>query len=245
MSNCYMRIYFLFCCLILLLCARVCAQQDTLPKPAATDTLHTDSVTVTHSPSIKKDSTVSLKTDTTKRMSPARKAALLSAVLPGAGQAYNKKYWKMPIVYGALAVPVYTFSYNVKWFNRTRFAYNTLYKMMQNSSDTLDYKNVDPQLKPAVDRRDLAGLRNYRNQVRKDVDYSVLAFIVLWGLNVMDAAVDGHLRDFNVSDDLSIQLKPGLSPMANTAGISLVLNIGKNHVAAYPRPARKSPIFAN
>lgn len=246
MSNCYMRIYFLFCCLMLLLCARVSAQQDTLPKPAATDTLHTDSVTVTHSPSIKKDSSVSLKTDTTKRMSPARKAALLSAVLPGAGQAYNKKYWKMPIVYGALAVPVYTFTDNLKWFQRTRFAYNTLYKMMNPAiHDTSGYESVYPQLKPFVDARDQAGLRNYRNQFRKNVDYSVLAFIVLWGLNVMDAAVDGHLRDFNVSDDLSIQLKPGLSPMANTAGISLVLNIGKNHVAAYPRPARKSPIFAN
>lgn len=244
MSNCYMRIYFLLCCLMLLLCARVSAQQDTLPKPAATDTLHTDSVTVTHSPSIKKDSTVSLKTDTTKRMSPARKAALLSAVLPGAGQAYNKKYWKMPIVYGALAVPVYTFSYNVKWFNRTRQAYNALYNI-QFHKDSSGYAAVDPLLKPRVDAGDLAGIKNYRNQFRKDVDYSVLAFIVLWGLNVMDAAVDGHLRDFNVSDDLSIQLKPGLSPMANTAGISLVLNIGKNHVAAYPRPARKSPIFAN
>lgn len=241
-----MRSYhLLFCCFFILSINRAVAQQDTIPKPAVADSLHKDSVIVTNLPSIKKDSAIKLTTDTTKKVNPARRAALLSAVLPGAGQAYNRKYWKMPIVYGALAIPVYTFSYNVKWFNKTRFAYNTLYKMMQNSADTLDYKNVDPILKPAVDRKDLSGLQNYRNGFRRDVDYSVLAFLVLWGLNVMDAAVDGHLRDFNVSDDLSIQLKPGLSPMANTAGLSIVFNIGKNHVASYPRPVRKSPIFAN
>ena len=244
MSNCNMRICFIFCCFFLLLIGRANAQQDTLPKPAAADSLHKDSVAVTHLPSIKKDSSVQLKTDTTKKMSPARKAALLSAILPGAGQAYNKKYWKMPIVYGALAIPVYTFTDNLIWFKRTRFAYNTLYSMM-NLKDSSGYKEVYPQLKPFVDARDQSGLKNYRSEFRKNVDYSVLAFIVLWGLNVMDAAVDGHLRDFNVTDDLSIQLKPGLSPMANTAGLSVVFNIGKNHIASSPKPARKSPIFAN
>jgi hypothetical protein len=56
----------------------------------------------------------------------------------------------------------------------------------------------------------------------------VLAFLILWGLNVVDAAVDGHLKNFNVTDDLSLQFKPGFSPMANTAGLSLVLDIRKN-----------------
>ncbi|MFT3945731.1 MAG: DUF5683 domain-containing protein [Agriterribacter sp.] len=243
--------YFLLCCFFFLTIGRVNAQQDTLPKSndtipkAIVDTLHKDSVVVTHLPSIKSDSLAKLKIDTAKKVSPARRAAILSAVLPGAGQAYNKKYWKMPIVYGALAVPVYTFSYNVKWFNKTRFAYNALYKMMQNSADTLDLQYVDPLLKPAIERRDLSGLKNYRNSFRRDVDYSVLAFIALWGLQVMDAAVDGHLRDFNVSDDLSIQFKPGLSPMANTAGLSIMFNIGKNHIASTSPPRRKTPIFAN
>ncbi|PVD53630.1 hypothetical protein DC498_03700 [Terrimonas sp.] len=229
---------------------RVNAQQDTLPgsrdtlPKIAADTLHKDSVIVTHAPSIKSDSLAKLKIDTAKKINPAKRAALLSAILPGAGQAYNKKYWKMPIVYGALAIPVYTFTDNLKWFNRTRFAYNTLYSMM-NLGDSSGYESVYPQLKPFVDARDQAGLKNYRSEFRKNVDYSVLAFIALWGLQVMDAAVDGHLRDFNVSDDLSIQLKPGLSPMANTAGLSIVFNIGKNHIASTSPPRRKTPIFAN
>ncbi|MFT3747848.1 MAG: DUF5683 domain-containing protein [Agriterribacter sp.] len=243
--------YFLLSCFFFLTTGRVNAQldslpvsRDTLPKVTA-DTLHKDSVIVTHAPSIKSDSLAKLKIDTAKKVSPARRAAILSAILPGAGQAYNKKYWKMPIVYGALAIPVYTFTDNLKWFNRTRFAYNTLFKMMHAPYDSSGYKDVYPQLKPFVDARDQAGLKNYRNEFRKNVDYSVLAFIALWGLQVMDAAVDGHLRDFNVSDDLSIQLKPGLSPMANTAGLSIVFNIGKNHIASTSPPRRKTPIFAN
>jgi hypothetical protein len=58
------------------------------------------------------------------------------------------------------------------------------------------------------------------------MDYSVLAFLLLWGLQVVDATVDAHLKGFNVNDDLSINFKAGLSPMANTNGISIVLNIG-------------------
>ena len=68
-------------------------------------------------------------------------------------------------------------------------------------------------------------IRIFRNSVRQSVDYSVLFFIGFWGLNVADAAVDAHLKTFDVSDDLSLQIKAGLSPMANTAGMSIVLHI--------------------
>ncbi|HEX2682930.1 MAG TPA: DUF5683 domain-containing protein, partial [Ferruginibacter sp.] len=68
----------------------------------------------------------------------------------------------------------------------------------------------------------------FRNQVRQNVDYSALFFILFWGLNVVDATVDAHLKTFDVSDDLSLQIRAGYSPLANTNGISLVLNIGKN-----------------
>ena len=70
-------------------------------------------------------------------------------------------------------------------------------------------------------------IRSFRNAVRQDVDYSVLFFIGFWGLQVADAAVDANLKTFDVSDDLSLQFKPGFSPMARTAGLSLVLHIGK------------------
>ena len=71
-------------------------------------------------------------------------------------------------------------------------------------------------------------IKTFRNQVRQNVDYTVLFFILFWGLNVVDATVDAHLKTFDVSDDLSLQIKPGYSQLANTNGISIVLNIGKN-----------------
>jgi hypothetical protein len=158
------------------------------------------------------------KVDTLKKRGPAGKAAIRSAVLPGWGQAYNKKYWKIPVVYGVLAVPVATFSYNLKWYNKTRFAYT-----VRVTEDTANYDNIDPQLQPLSEE----SLRLYRNEFRKNVDFSVLAFLLLWGLNVVDAAVDGHLKDFNVNDDLSIKIKPGYSDLSRTTGLSVVLKIGK------------------
>ncbi|MFT3702004.1 MAG: DUF5683 domain-containing protein [Agriterribacter sp.] len=217
------RLYFVLTCCFIFSAATLFAQQDTTHPVNKADTIHhTDSTKVT--PPSAKDSVIVTKVKDTlsKKSSPARKAAILSAIIPGAGQAYNRKYWKMPIVYGALAIPIYTFTDNLKWFKRTRYAFNVLAR-----NDTANYKNVYPQLKPFVDAGDASGLKNYRAEFRKNVDYSVLAFIVLWGLNVVDAAVDGHMKDFNVNDDLSIQIKPGFSPDANTAGLSVIMKIGK------------------
>ena len=196
------------------------AQNDTvITKQMA------DSSIIVPVPIIKDTLPKTAPADTSKKRSPASTAALLSAILPGAGQVYNKKYWKLPLVYGALAFPTYTFIDNLKWFQRTRYAYNVLA-----NKDTGNYKNVYVQLQPLVNRGDKSGLQNYRNEFRRNVDYSVLAFILIWGLNVVDATVDAHLRDFNITDDLSLQIKPGYMPVANTAGIGIVLNIGKNHV---------------
>jgi hypothetical protein len=220
------RLFFVITCCIFF-SAHSYAQQDTIPLPKIIDSLAVD----TAKPKIPavKDSVVITKVKDTvsKKRSPARTAALLSAVLPGAGQAYNRKYWKMPLVYGALAIPIYTFTDNLKWFKRTRYAFNTLYAMTHAPYDSSGYAGVYPQLKPFVNAGDASGLKNYRAEFRKNVDYSVLAFLLLWGLNVVDAAVDGHLKDFNVSDDLSIQLNPGFSPAANTAGLSIIMKIGK------------------
>lgn len=168
------------------------------------------------------DTIVDRKTDTTKKRSDVSKASTRSAIVPGWGQAYNKKYWKIPIVYGALAVPVVTFTYNLNWYQKTKFAYSAKVNARK-YNDSTDYFKIDPQLMPLSE----GSLQVYRNDFRRNVDYSVLAFLILWGLNVVDAAVDAHLKSFNVNDDLAIKIKPGYSPMANTNGVSIVLNIGK------------------
>jgi hypothetical protein len=149
-------------------------------------------------------------------------AAKRSALLPGLGQIYNKKYWKLPIVYGGLGLSAGIFSYNLKWYKRTRFAYAVLFL-----KDTASYSKVHPQLKFLVNSNSLDNLRYYRNQYRRDIDYAALAFLILWGLNVVDATVDAHLMSFDVSPDLSFHIKPGYSTVAQTTGLSLVLKIGK------------------
>ncbi len=93
------------------------AQHDTIPPPKIIDSLSTDTVKP-KAPDAKDSVIVTKLKDTVavKKRSPARTAALFSAILPGAGQAYNRKYWKMPLVYGALAISICTFTDNLKWF---------------------------------------------------------------------------------------------------------------------------------
>lgn len=147
-----------------------------------------------------------------------KKAALRSAILPGWGQAYNKKYWKIPIVYGALGVSGAILNYNLKWYRKTRFAYKTLL-----TKDSANFSNVDPSLQPFLNMSYANRLRSYRDDFRKNIDYSAIFFIVLWGLNVVDATVDAHLKPFDVSPELSLRLKAGVSEMAGTNGVSLIL----------------------
>jgi hypothetical protein len=151
-----------------------------------------------------------------------RVAAIRSAMLPGLGQIYNKKYWKLPIVYGGLGACAGVFAYNMKWYKRTRFAYKVLFL-----KDTASYSKVNPKLQFLVNSNALDNLRYYRNQYRRDIDYSALFFLLLWGLNVVDATVDAHLKSFDVSPDISFKIKPGYSELAQTNGISLVLKFGK------------------
>ena len=157
----------------------------------------------------------------TKRIYSPQKAAMLSAILPGLGQIYNKKYWKLPIVYTAMGISAGIFFYNLSNYRDTRFAYKVKYNMRVNMTDSALYDKIKDNLKPLSEE----SLRFYRNQFRRDIDFSAIFFIVMWGLNVVDATVDAHLKAFDVSPALSLRIKAGRSEMAGTNGISLVLSI--------------------
>jgi hypothetical protein len=167
----------------------------------------------------------SIKDTTHKVRSIAGKASLRSAILPGLGQIYNKKYWKVPIVYGILAIPVSTFSYNSTWYKKTRFAYSA-----RSDADTTNDKLIAPELQPLA----TASLKLYRNEFRKGMDFSILGLLVLWGLNVADAAVDGHLKTFDISDDLSMRLKPNFSTgRKGQMGFTASFHLGKSKPAKF------------
>ena len=144
-----------------------------------------------------------------------------SAMLPGWGQFTNKKYWKIPLVYAGIGVPVYLFTKNLKQYREAKNAFILATDNDPSNDDQIKEPYYSVRTQP--DR-----IRVFRNSVRQNVDYSVLFFIIFWGLNVADAAVDANLKTFDVSDELSLQFKGGYSPLANTNGLSLVLNIGKH-----------------
>lgn len=147
-------------------------------------------------------------------------AIVRSAIIPGWGQATNKKYWKIPIVYGALGTTTYFFFSNLKQYKEARNAY----RLATDGDPSNDNQIIEPYYSVKNNPQVIA---NFRNSVRQNVDYSALFFLVFWGLNVVDAAVDAHLKTFDVNEDLSLEVKPGYSPLANTNGLSLVLHIGK------------------
>jgi hypothetical protein len=160
------------------------------------------------------------KIDSVRKVHSPRKAIIRSAIIPGWGQVYNKKIWKVPIVYGALGVTTYVFFDNIQVYRDSRFAYKAKFKASaQGGGDSTDYWLI----KPEYLQYSLEGLRTNRNQFRQYIDYSVLFFVFFWGLNVVDAAVDGHLKAFDVSPDLSLKIKGGYSEMAGTKGLSLIL----------------------
>ncbi len=174
-----------------------------------------DSLKVHHQSDTQKIRNTSKPDTSASNIFSARKATIRSAILPGWGQAYNKKYWKIPIVYGALGVSAGVFFFNLKTYKQLRKA--VMYKM-----DTIPGNDdlIEPDLQPFS----VATLIFYRNAYRQNIDYSVLAFLLLWGLNVVDATVDAHLKAFDVSPDLSLKIKPAYRFETGTASLSLVFS---------------------
>lgn len=157
-----------------------------------------------------------------KKVHSPRRATLRSLVIPGWGQIYNKKYWKVPIVYGAIGVPAYLFTYNRKWYNKTKYALSIV---ANNRTDPDSIEKVDPALKYLVEAREQGSLVDYRNDFRRDMDYSILFTLLMWSLNIVDATVDAHLKGFDVGDDLSIYVRPTVLPNTMTPALSVIVKL--------------------
>ena len=163
---------------------------------------------------------ITIDSNRIKRHDP-RKATLRSAIIPGWGQIYNREYWKVPIVWGALGTAAGFWIYNNTWYKRTRFAYGLVIDTNRarygEIHDRLMYNDTLPLSAPS--------LQFYRNEFRKNRDYSLLYFLGIWVLNIVDATVFAHLKEFDVSDDLSLQIKPDLDPVRRTTGFTLSFNV--------------------
>ena len=139
----------------------------------------------------------------TNEVSSVKKATTLSLICPGAGQIYNKSYWRAPIVVGGLASMIYVIDWNNRGFQRFKKAYTLRADYDQNPDK---YPNG-----PADEfggRYSTTFLKNLRDSNRRNRDLSILLTAGIYVFQAIDAHVDAHLKDFDVSDNLTVDLKP-------------------------------------
>lgn len=141
-------------------------------------------------------------------------AAILSARLPGLGQVYNRKYWKVPIVYVGLAASIYFVDFNTGYYQTYKDAY--LLRVDGDSTTIDDF--------PFYTESNIKDLMDYYH---RNLELSYIATGVVYLLNILDATVDAHLFDFDIKDDLSMRLEPSLIAMQSQTypGLSLKFSI--------------------
>ncbi len=140
------------------------------------------------------------------------KAAVYSAILPGLGQAYNKKYWKIPLVYAGFATLGYFIGWNNKNYKVLKLAYSDLTDGDPNTNSYLDldaakYYDLDNE----SERNQFEnGLNKQQNYYRRNRDLLIISTAGFYALNIIDASVDAHLFDFDISEDLSFNWQPAM-----------------------------------
>ena len=147
------------------------------------------------------------------RLTRPGKAALLAAILPGAGQIYNRRWWKLPLVYGALGGTIAGEVYWQQRYSQFANAYNNITQKAINPDTKIPYRIGDNRLGPQASKiTSVTGLDNGITFYRGYRDIFYLYIGIAYGLQIVDALVDAHLQDFDVSSDLSLHWQPQLLP---------------------------------
>ncbi len=142
-----------------------------------------------------------------------QKAAMYSAVLPGLGQAYNKDYWKIPVIYGGGIIILH-------FINQNHDLYNTFNNALLAEVDGV------PETTNPFDRYNESSLQNRRDRYKRDRDFMIIVGVIYYLLNVVEANVSAHLKEFDVNEDLSLKLKPSFQPLPGqypAAGVGVAL----------------------
>ena len=156
-----------------------------------------------------------IKNRLTKVHSPT-KAAIFSAAIPGLGQAYNKKYWKIPIIFVGIGTFLYFATSNHYSFKKFKTAYSMRIDGNENTIDQYDGLLSDE------------GILSNMEYHQRNRDLSYIIAGLLYVLNIVDAAVDAHLFNFPKNDNLSFNLHPNLELTSNnkiSKGFKLVINL--------------------
>ena len=129
-------------------------------------------------------------------MTAVKKATTLSTIFPGAGQIYNKSYWKAPIVIGSFMTMAYVIDFNNRGYKRFQLAYDIINDGDPNTVDEFNGAITSDKL------------NNYKKSYRRNRDLAIIGTLGLYLLNIVDAHVDAHLRDYDISDDLAMTIEP-------------------------------------
>jgi len=142
------------------------------------------------------------------------KAAFYSAILPGLGQAYNGSYWKIPIAYAGLGTGIYFYLDNDKQYDRYRDAYKN---RLAGRPDEFNGNGEKPFVATA-------SLIRAQEQLQKNKEISILVTVGIYVLNIIDANVEAHLRQFNVDEDLSVKPDLDYDALSGKTNYGLTLN---------------------
>lgn len=161
---------------------------SALGQESANDTIITEKEEAIHSP---------------------RKATIYSAVLPGLGQIYNRKYWKLPLVYGGFATLGYFINFNNEEYVKFRQAYSDIIDTDPNTNSFVKLVTDPKRLEPDRIGNLTESLRIGKDYWRRNRDLVVIGTVVFYAVNIIDASVDAHFFNFDISDDLTINWVPG------------------------------------
>jgi hypothetical protein len=145
-----------------------------------------------------------------------QRAALLSAIIPGLGQVYNQKYWKVPIIYagfGGIAIGIIRYN---KFYQEMKFLYP-----MRVANPTAILHGYDPRRAPA------SAIKSARDYYRRNRDLFIIGAGLFYVLNIIDATVDGYFYEYDISNDLSLKISPVMLPSDRyaTLGVSFSFNL--------------------
>ncbi len=164
----------------------------------------------------------------TNDVSSVKRATTLATICPGAGQIYNKSYWKVPFVVGGFASLIYVLDWNNRGYKRFKEAYLLAYDY--ENSDDPDTEYPDGSLDEFGGRYSSSYLKDIRDSYRRNRDMSIIFLAGLYIFQIIDAHVDAHLQDFDVSDDLAMSIEPTLeyaySPVTRKNAAMFGFNIG-------------------
>ena len=192
------------------------AFQKTEAQNVVFDTV--DNTIITADTVVKETKTAKPNKD--KKLSRQAKAAIMSACLPGLGQIYNRKWWKVPIVYAGLGGIGY-FSYrNFSEYRSYLHAYEYKTGDLPEGVTLTDYET---QL---ANKYAEGQLQTYKESYRRNFELFTILTVASYGLNIIDAVVDGHLYTYDISDDLSINVDPYLRPVETPVPMPQYAQVG-------------------